>query len=329
MYENEAPALTREEVEVKRKALKSLVPRSSSDQSSSDQSASGLSPSDLSALEQSSSNQFLADHPLRLHVLASGSKGNASAIEVSSTGQFFVIDCGISCKRFLQALSDCHLSLENLMGIVVTHEHTDHTKGLPVLCKTLTKQGREVALYVNDQVRQNSKEICSLADNDDISVDIQHFDEHSQLSFASMQIYPFATSHDAASSFGFRVEYDNDALGFVTDTGILNDEMMEALRDVRILGLESNHDASLLKQGPYPFVVKQRIASDRGHLSNAQASDALDQLLSPRLESVVALHISESNNTYRLPAETLHNVLVRNAHPGQAFCGFQNRSVSL
>lgn len=294
-YDDEVPALTREEVEAKRHSLASLVPQESS------------------------------NHPLKLHILASGSKGNASVIECSSTGQFFVIDCGISCKRFLQALHECHLSLENLMGIVVTHEHTDHTKGLPVLYKTLVKQGRDVALYVNDQVRQNSTEILSLEDR----VEIKNFNHHSQLSFASIQVYPFVTSHDAAASFGFRIQYDDDVVGFVTDTGMVSDEMISALHDARILGLEANHDALLLKNGSYPHVVKKRIASDRGHLSNVQASNALNLLLSRRLERVVALHVSESNNTYRLPVEVLQGVLSRNDHSAQVYCGFQNRTVSL
>ena len=83
-----------------------------------------------------------------------------------------------------------------------------------------------------------------------------------------MQVHAFRTSHDAASSCGFRVEADGDAVGFMTDTGIVTGEADEALRDVRILALESNHDVQMLKDGPYPYPVKRRVGSDTGHLSN-------------------------------------------------------------
>lgn len=263
---------------------------------------------------------------LNFHVLASGSKGNSAAIENTATGEFFVIDCGISCKRFLQALSDCHLDVSNLQGIIVTHEHSDHTKGLGVVFRTLIKQGRDVPLFVNDSVHRASKEITVLTESSNI--DIRNFDEHSELCFAGMTIYPFSTHHDAARSFGFRIEREDDAIGFLTDSGVTDSVMFEYLSNVRILGIEANHDVSMLKHGPYPYSVKQRIASDRGHLSNDQAKDALSRLLSDRLEQVVALHISESNNTYRLPVETLQNYLKQEHHYAQVYCGYQNRAVS-
>ena len=94
-------------------------------------------------------------------------------------------------------------------------------------------------------------------------------------------------------------------LGYVTDTGIVTEEAWEALAGVRLLALESNHDARMLATGPYPYPVKRRIASNRGHLSNEQAAEALARLVHEGLEQVVAMHVSQENNTYRLPRETL------------------------
>ena len=157
---------------------------------------------------------------------------------------------------------------------------------------------------------------------------------------------PFATSHDAAASFGFRFdepvprvgedgapEVAADALGFVTDTGFMTDEASRALAGVRLLALESNHDDRMLREGPYPYPVKQRIASDRGHLSNEQAARALVDLVHEGLEAVVAMHVSQENNTYRLPRETLERALAE-AAPALApqvrvAVAFQDRPVTV
>ena len=143
-----------------------------------------------------------------------------------------------------------------------------------------------------------------------------------------MQVHAFRTSHDAASSCGFRVEADGDAVGFMTDTGIVTGEADEALRDVRILALESNHDVQMLKDGPYPYPVKRRVSSDTGHLSNVQAADELEALLSDALEQVVAMHISQNNNTYRLPGEALTAVVRRAEHPATVQVAYQTMLVS-
>lgn len=124
-----------------------------------------------------------------------------------------------------------------------------------------------------------------------------------------MRAFPFATSHDAAASFGFRVEApDGDALGYITDSGIVTSTAHSALRDVRILALESNHDERMLQSGDYPYVIKQRIASEFGHLSNLQATEELAALITESRaaglrtpEAVVAMHISQNNNDYDLP----------------------------
>lgn len=292
--ETEIQSLTREELEARRKNTNSLLPQTSS------------------------------DNPLKLHVLASGSKGNCCVIESSLTGDFFVIDCGISCKKFLAGIDFCGLYLEKLKGLVVTHEHIDHTKGLGVVYRMLKKHEIEVPLCVNDSVRKASKELSQLGE----SVPIRNFNESSQLSFSGIEVYPFATHHDTAKSFGFRIESDGDAIGYLTDSGTLDDAIYDALSNVRILGIESNHDSHMLEVGPYPYKVKARIASDVGHLSNEQAKQALSRLLSNRLERVVALHISESNNTYRLPVNTLQTRLNQESHSACAYCGFQNRVVS-
>ncbi len=274
---------------------------------------------------------------MRLHILASGSKGNASIVEDETTGRAFLIDCGI-CKRDLFTRSEeLGVHLSQIEGIIISHEHSDHTKGLGVVLRGLGKLGIEPRLYASKAVAYASRDIASVCDPDAAPYelcDIEYFSVGSQLSVAGMSLYPFATSHDAAESFGFRVELKDtsahtQALGYMTDTGYVPPAAFEMLSDCQLLALESNHDVDMLNSGPYPYSLKQRVASNRGHLSNTQASQALECLLSEKLEQVVAMHISENNNTYRLPREAFEGVIERNRHAAHTTCAFQNRSLSL
>ena len=123
--------------------------------------------------------------------------------------------------------------------------------------------------------------------------------------------------------------FDPDSLGYMTDTGVVTDEAWEALAGVHLLALESNHDACMLQTGPYPYVIKQRIASVRGHLSNDQAREALDSLAHENLRAVAAMHVSQENNTYRLPRETFEAVIAERGLSTTVSVAFQNRLVTI
>ena len=148
---------------------------------------------------------------------------------------------------------------------------------------------------------------------------------------------PFATSHDATASFSFRVESpDSDALGYITDSGIVPAAAHAALRDVRILALESNHDECMLKNGDYPYIIKKRIASELGHLSNPQATEELAVLITESRaaglrtpETVVAMHISQNNNDYDLPRAALEEGLAIANGNARILCGYQGRLTSV
>lgn len=247
---------------------------------------------------------------LRLHVLASGSKGNAAIVEDAATGAGVLVDCGICKREFFARCDAVGFDAARLSAVLITHEHSDHTKGLGVVLRGLAKQGVVPSVYVHAAVRAACNDVRILEDR----CDLRAFSTGDALSFGAMGVHAFRTSHDAAASFGFRFEGTSDAIGFMTDTGIVTGEADEALRDVRVLALESNHDSRMLAQGPYPYPVKRRIASDRGHLSNDQAADELEKLLCTRLEHIVAMHISENNNTYRFPVDALRRVVERAGH---------------
>lgn len=261
---------------------------------------------------------------LRIHVLASGSKGNASLVENIATGEGVLIDCGICKRDVLSRSAEAGFDLGKLKAVLITHEHSDHTKGLKVLYRELAKQGLQVPLFVNQATYANSKNIQEAAQ----LTKVVGLDAEDQLSLAGMEVFAFDTSHDAASSFGFRLWAGEDALGFMTDTGVVTGAAHEALQGCRVLALEANHDPAMLKNGPYPRALQERVSSERGHLSNGQASEELKSLLHPGLEEVIAMHISENNNTYRLPVECLREVVRQESHPAAVVCAYQQRLVS-
>lgn len=287
---------------------------------------------------------------LKLHVLASGSRGNAAIVENDATGHGVLIDCGISKRDFMARCEQAGFDPTLIDAILITHEHTDHTKGLGVVLRGLAKLGAHPDVYADPATARASKPVQEAAATHRIATfgmnGAKDARAHASaggspldrttgagasadLELAGMRIFPFATSHDAAASCGFRIECDRDALGFMTDTGIVMPAAHDCLKDVRLLALECNHDARMLERGPYPYSVKQRIASDCGHLSNDQASEELASLLSDRLESTIALHVSENNNEYDIALKTFRETLAREGHEARVFCGYQGRLTSI
>ena len=265
--------------------------------------------------------------PLDLLVLASGSKGNASIVVDRASGRALLIDCGICKRDFLERCFQLGFDPARIEAILITHEHTDHTKGLGVVLRGLAKRGVHPVLYASSLVRSASTNIQQVEE----LCDQRTFCAGDALSLAGMQVFPFHTSHDAAESFGFRVETSgagaNDVLGFMTDTGIVTGEAHEALTGARILAVECNHDEKMLRDGPYPWVLKQRIASADGHLSNAQGADEVLGLLHGGLEHVIAMHISENNNTYGIPVRTLKALLEHEGHDATVQAALQHGPV--
>ena len=262
---------------------------------------------------------------LTLHILASGSRGNAAVVENATTGHGVLIDCGICKRDFFARCGEAGFDPAKLDAILITHEHGDHTKGLGVVMRGLAKIGRRPAVYAAVETLRASKPLQEA----DEACAVRALAPDRLVSAAGLSVFPFPTSHDAAASFGFRIEANGDAAGFMTDTGIVGSEAHAHLENVRLLALESNHDERMLREGPYPYAIKQRIASDRGHLSNAQAQEELVALLSDRLETVAAMHISENNNEYDLAKRGLRDALAREGHRARVACGYQGRPTTL
>lgn len=302
---------------------------------------------------------------LALHVLASGSSGNAAVVENTATGAGVLIDCGICKRDFLNRCDEAGFDPGRIQAMFVTHEHSDHVKGLGVVLRGLAKVGNVPPVFAAGACTANSSALskvaeafdvrelttaCALAGSRDMACaafdgsaahaapagqdSAPHTAGPGAVETAGMRIIPFATSHDAAASFGFRIEdaADGDAVGYLTDSGIVTAQAHAALRDVRILALESNHDPKMLAAGPYPYVIKQRIASNSGHLSNDQAAAELGTLVAESRaaglhlpQTVVAMHVSQNNNDYSLARRTLEAALGDAGCYAETLCGYQAR----
>ena len=290
---------------------------------------------------------------LALHVLASGSSGNAAVVENVVTGAGVLIDCGICKRDFLSRCDQAGFDPARIEAAFVTHEHGDHVKGLGVVLRGLAKLGYQPPIYVARGCVANSDALAKVAEAFEVrelattanagataSADgsAKAAARASVIEAAGVRVIPFATSHDAAASFGFRIEdaADGDAIGYLTDSGVVTPAAHAALADARILALESNHDPKMLAAGPYPYVVKQRIASDAGHLSNGQAAAELAALVSASRaagqrepQTVVAMHISQNNNEYSLAKRTLEAALAEANCAADVLCGYQARLTSV
>lgn len=227
---------------------------------------------------------------IHLHVLASGSKGNASIVEGPEGS--VLVDCGISRRALLGRAEELGVDVSRVVAVVLTHEHSDHVGGLSVFCNRF--DGPLFATAGTVAARRYLTELPFTL--------VGHEDE---LELAGMRVRTFPTSHDVADPIGLRFSTADDALGFCTDTGELGKEALDALAGTRILALESNHDERMLATGDYPAYLKARVGGATGHLSNAQAAEALGRLVGPDTETVVAMHLSQENNRPSLCVRTL------------------------
>lgn len=260
---------------------------------------------------------------MELLVLASGSKGNAAVVRNIDTGAGILLDCGICKRDFMDRCRQFDFDPAKLEAVFVTHEHTDHTKGLGVVLRGLAKAGSHPVLLSSNEVRKASKpieEACRITD-------FEGYRNEDCVSAAGMQVHVFQTSHDSVESFGFRIECDGDVIGWITDTGVVTQQAHEALQGTRVLGIEGNHDPEMLRTGPYPWVLKQRVGGDHGHLSNDQCVEEVRSLLHCNLQQVICLHISENNNTYALPKKAVEEMLAAEGHPAQVASALQHGAI--
>ena len=216
---------------------------------------------------------------MRFASLGSGSRGNGSIVASQTT--VVQVDCGFSYKEALIRLKRLGLDPEELDGILVTHEHSDHVSGVEALA---TKHS--IPVYAS---RGTWIEVG--ADRFDKAIYINGL-----FSIGDIDIWPITVPHDAREPLQFVFSCNGVRLGILSDLGSISQRVIEGYGDLDAISMEFNHDLDLLNHGPYPAFLKTRVGGDFGHLNNGQAAELLQRISSDRLQTVVACHISETNN---------------------------------
>jgi len=233
--------------------------------------------------------------------LGSGSRGNAYWIR--SEGSAVLVDCGLSATRILKTLGRIGASPDELEGIILTHEHSDHTSGLAVLRKRCP-----LPIWATRGTREG---ISRPGPGPFRSIDTRR-----PFAVGPFRITAFPIPHDAAEPVGLILETAAGSVGIATDLGRAEDAVLERIAGVRALVLESNHDEDLLREGSYPWYLKERIRSGRGHLSNRDSGNALAASLHDGLEAVILAHLSRENNRPELARAGAREALRRRGREG-------------
>lgn len=233
---------------------------------------------------------------MRLCSIASGSNGNC--IYVGSEATHLLVDVGISGKRTESGLRELGLTGRDIDAILITHEHSDHISGLGVMAR---KYG--IPVYATAGTIRAIKKVNGLGDLDDGL--FHEIWEDRKLVLKDLTVNPMHISHDAAQPVGFRISYGDKKVAICTDLGIYNDYTVECLKGMDAILLEANHDVNMLQVGPYPYYLKQRILSERGHLSNENSGRLLSRILHDGLQTVLLGHLSKENNLPELAYESV------------------------
>lgn len=235
---------------------------------------------------------------MRVCTLASGSSGNAAYIEGDSTS--VLVDAGLSGKAIIAGLESIGADPSRLEGILVTHEHADHIKGVGVLSRKF-----DLSVYATEGTwGEMASAIGEIPEYNRCILE-----QGKALEIGDLSIEHFETSHDAADSVGFCFNNNNFRVGIATDTGYLTNAARKQLDNCDLVVFEANHDLNMLRSGRYPWPLKQRILSDRGHLSNIAAGHCLASLIGGKTKSVMLAHLSKDNNMPNLAYSTVAEVL--------------------
>jgi len=268
---------------------------------------------------------------MRMTVLASGSKGNSTLVASSRTR--ILVDAGLSCRELMKRMQMANEDPAAIDALLITHEHQDHVQGVAVLARKLgvpvyftQATHRAWMRWMMPQKRltyaawlalrqqppgveevekasvEKAEDPCSLPG-------VEYFSAGSGFSIGDIVVTPFTIPHDAADPVGFVFEADGVRMAIAADLGYMPPNVKMAIRNCDVLMLESNHDLEMLRDGPYPWSVKQRVMSRVGHLSNEATSDFLEKNYDGNASYVVLAHLSESNNLPELARVTAERAL--------------------
>ena len=230
---------------------------------------------------------------MQVIVLSSGSKGNSTFVKTDSTK--ILIDLGVTKSYIEEKLKEVEEEPDQIDAILITHTHVDHIQGLKVFLKKYNTK-----VYVTEQLK-------SLLVEYGIDANYVIYDKSFKIKDIDIEI--FKTSHDVPGSVGFIIKSEDKSLVYVTDTGYINERYFDKLKNHNLYIMESNHDIEMLMNGKYPFHLRKRILSDKGHLSNVDAGNYLSNFIGQKTKTIVLAHLSDDNNTYEKAYNEVYKIL--------------------
>ena len=235
--------------------------------------------------------------------ICSGSSGNCILIKSGDTN--ILVDVGISNKRIVEGLKYFHTSPNEIDAVLITHEHSDHVKGLGVFLRA-----HPVSVFATKGTIDGI--LCSSSLGEINSELFKEIEPDELFTVGNVDVKAISTSHDTSDSVCYRFENKDKACAIVTDLGTYEDDLVDALQDLDAILIEANHDLKMLEVGPYPYSLKTRIWSDVGHLSNEACGRLLSEIVSDKMHYIILGHLSKDNNYPELAFETVRNELMFN-----------------
>ncbi|MBQ6583377.1 MAG: MBL fold metallo-hydrolase [Mogibacterium sp.] len=243
-----------------------------------------------------------------LGIISIGSSSSGNSYIITNGRTHLLLDAGLSAKKIREALVLAGISEKAVQGVLITHEHTDHIQSI----RTITRVCENAVIVSSRGTAYNCDKFEYVPENRRHYVAAQD-----ALMIGDIGIKVFALSHDAAEPVSYSFSCRKTVLTVVTDTGTVTDEIFEEIKRSDLLVLEANHEVSMLEMGPYPYQLKRRILSDRGHLSNVAAGETLARMLEFRM-SIDAARLPEVNGTPALPQVMLAHLSTHNTTPANA-----------
>ena len=230
---------------------------------------------------------------MKVYILGSGSKGNSTLIV--GNNKKILIDVGFSYPKMKMLLEGFGVNPSEIDTILITHDHSDHIGGLSQFLKK-----NSIKVCANSVL---AGQLLRIVNEDDILIVDTEFD------IDDFHIESFKTSHDAVGSVGYIITENDKTVVYVTDTGYINRRNLNKLINKDLYIFESNHDVEMLMNGPYPYILKQRVLSDKGHLSNELSGSYLKELIGDKTKKIVLAHLSETNNTPEVALKTVCEIV--------------------
>jgi phosphoribosyl 1,2-cyclic phosphodiesterase len=225
---------------------------------------------------------------MSLYICSLNSGSNANCYYIGNTNEAVLVDAGLSCRETEKRMKLSGLSMSTVKALFVSHEHSDHITGIPALSKKY-----QLPVYITSATFKNAK----------IPVEpvlIKNFKADLTITIGNLLITPFSKSHDADDPHSFMISSNNINIGVITDIGYACKQVIKYFKQCDVAFLEANYCADMLEKGNYPYHLKKRISSKRGHLSNDQALDLFNQYRSDKLSLLILSHLSKNNNSPQL-----------------------------